>query len=201
MLSMLRVRRAAALLAVAVLFAWPGETRGQNSGATIPSQQLQFCSILEEAKSKYEMLDKQERVAREQKSGIVQKRLTDEMTAVHRARNQAIFRALGSTDFKFEDWLLIVREIGVPSTSDIPLKLQPACAPSTTIHATTAASPANLDMLAKNKQGDRLLVSGAFVRRETSRPTPAEQFERSYTESGSIRAPEYTATMTRIKPQ
>jgi hypothetical protein len=169
----------------------------EKEGVKLPEQQVEFCSIVENAKSKYYDLLHRWSAADEQKNGIVTAQLSGEMTSVYRSRNEDIFRLLERTQFSFENWLMIVVEIKSAINGFVDLKVHPLCSKITIIHATADAVPMYLDLLSKKKLGDRLVMSGTFVQKYSrAKPSSPEKFEMSLTRSGSMDEPEYTAVIT-----
>ena len=163
----------------------------------LPEQQVEFCSILENGKSKRDDLLHRWGAANDAKNGIVTAQLSGEMTAVYRSRNEDIFRLLERTQFNFENWSTTVVEINSVSNGFVDLKIHPLCSKITVIHATASAVPTQLEVLAKKKLGDPIVVSGTFLEKHTRiEPTSPEKFEMSLTESGSMDEPEYTAAIT-----
>lgn len=169
----------------------------QKEEIKLPEQQIEFCSIVENGKSKYYNLLDRWSVANREKNGIVTSQISGEMTAVYRSRNEDIFRLLERTQFNFENWSMTVVEINSVINGFVDLKIHPLCSKITVIHASVAAVPMALEVLAKKKLGDPLVVSGTFVEKYARvEPTSPEKFEMSFTESGSMDEPEYTAIIT-----
>ena len=172
----------------------------------VPALQLRFCGIIENAASSYRGLLQQSEIARKQQNGIVQQRLSAEMTSIYRARNVNIFQAVQQANFVFDGWLINVEKIRSPDGSNVSFDSHPSCSPITTIHATVAASAVNIELLSGKKQGDSLTVTGKFVERWGGKaggipgnPVSPEEFEGSFTEVGSITEPEYSAVGMLLK--
>jgi hypothetical protein len=171
----------------------------------LPELQTAFCGTVEGAMADYRSLLRRYSAASDAKNGIVQEQLTQQMTTAYRNRNMEVFRLLKQADFSFENWTITIEKIRAPSGNRIGLDFHPVCAPNTTIHASAAAEPNYLNFLAGLKQGDRITVSGRFVERwggkagaTPSNPVSSEEFEGSFTESGSMTGPEYTAVITAV---
>jgi hypothetical protein len=170
-----------------------------EAGSETPEQQAQFCSIIEFAKSRYDGLSQQLTTAREQKNGIAQQELKTVMTSVYLARNEDIFRLVERTSFGFENWLVAIKTISSPTATELNFSFHPLCSPITTIYATARPTSTYIDLLSMKKQGYHLTISDKFVANvklahaapETS-ITP-DNLEGSFTENGSITAPEYWA--------
>jgi hypothetical protein len=165
----------------------------------LPTQEAEFCRILEYAKQVYGGLRTQWWAAREQKNGIVQDRLSAEMTSRYASRNADVFRLIEQNNFTFEDWFGIVKGITPwPEKEKIIVRFHPFCSSFTTIHGLVVKTPANVDFLSLKKKGDRLLVTGRFAAKRGAQgdPTSPEELEGSLTEGGSMDAPEYTAAIT-----
>jgi hypothetical protein len=212
-----RLNREIATLVVAIagvaLFVWLGLDDPKPSGQIanpskpnpLPTQQVEFCSIVENATATYRDLSRQWTVANEQKNGIVKQQLSTEMTKVYRTRNQDVFRAVQQTKFAFDNWTVVIAEISYPDKTKLRFTLQPLCSPMTKVHAALPATPENLDLLSKKKTGDRLVITGRFVERfggqanaTPGNPVSAEEFEGSFTESGAMQEPEYSAVITQL---
>jgi hypothetical protein len=185
-----------ALLGVGIAFLSPNKI-AKKEEIKLPEQQVEFCAIVENGKSKYRDLLHRWSAANDAKNGIVTAQLSSEMTTVYRSRNEDIFRLLERTQFNFEDWSMTVLEINSVINGFVELKIHPLCSKITVIHATVAAVPMALEVLAKKKLGDPLVASGTFVEKHTlTKPVSPEKFEMSFTESGSMDEPEYTAAIT-----
>ncbi len=181
---------------IAVIILWPVVS---NAVSLSPSPaQARLCSIIKEAESKYTSLKDKRSTARSENNGIVEQRLTTEMTSVYSARNAEIFEFAKQTDFSFKDWLVIVRRIGSPSKSTVLVDFRLVCSrgtPPTWISSYIPISHAIVEFLSKAKDGDYLLVSGVFWGKGGS----ANELEKSLTESGSMYEPEYRADITLLK--
>ena len=126
------------------------------------------------------------------------------MTSLRDTRNEDIFRLVERTSFGFETWLVVVKTIGSPTATEVSFSFRPSCSPITTIYASVAATSTYLDLLSKNKQGDRLVVTGRFLATAfrfalQEKPTKPGDLEGSITDDGAITAPEYWAVITLLK--
>lgn len=171
-----------------------------NQEPIVPQQEAAFCSIANNASSQYHELAAQASAAHNQKNGIVGQRLSTEMTSVYRTRNQDVFQLLGKNGFNFEGWQVTLEQIySVDQTSGkLHFIFHPTCSPITTIHADASSNSTSVELLSRKGQGDQLIVSGIFVQpfgKPAIAPIDPQKFEQSFTEAGSMSAPEYSAVV------
>jgi hypothetical protein len=193
------------LFYVALLSLLAVGARGQDM--SLPDQESEFCSIVENANSAYRALAREQSVADKQQNGIRVQQIEQQMTSAYRKRNEDIFRLMKRKNFSEDNWLVTVVKINSPMEdchtnmpSCIFVDVHPLCSQITTVHAVTATTPIQIQFLAAKQQGDRLVMSGMFVERfggataaaSPVMPTSPEEFEESFTESGSMREPEYS---------
>jgi DNA-directed RNA polymerase subunit RPC12/RpoP len=179
----------------------------------LPASEEQFCSIINAATSTYNSLSQQRDIARSQRNGIVEDQLTRQMTDVYRKRNTDAFHAAQQINFRFNNWIVSIMRVS--STEEhwsgyldaaIPFDVHPLCSTISKIRAATAATQTNIGLLSQKRQGDHLVMSGMFLRRfsgpanAASPPLPisADEFEGSFTESGSMDEPEFSVLVTTV---
>jgi hypothetical protein len=173
----------------------------------LPDQESGFCSIVENANAAYESLAREQSVAKKQQNGIRVQQIEQQKTSVYRKRNEDIFRLVKQKKFSVDSWLVSVVKISSPMDdchtnmpSCIFVDVHPLCSQITTVHAVTAATQVQLQFLSEKQHGDQLVMNGMFVARfggataaaSPVMPTSSEEFEGSFTESGSMREPEYS---------
>jgi hypothetical protein len=180
----------------------------------VPDQERQFCDVINKATSDYSSLSKQEEVARQQRNGIVEDRLSRTKTDVFHTRNEDVFKLVSANGFKLDNWVFVISRISGPYTPDnnLPMKwlpnyvaidATPMCSANTQIEARVVATQEIVDFLSSKKKGDQIVMSGQFLQRfggERDAASPpvatlstvsSEKFEGSLTEKGSMSEPEY----------
>lgn len=172
----------------------------EQTTQSLPQQQQNFCDITSAASTKYFSLSRDMKMARDEKNGILEKRAEEAMTATAQGRNAEIFKLVRQTNFKFENWAVQLLKVGTPNSKRVTFSVRPLCSDIVTIHLTTSPNVALIEALAKKRVGDAFLVSGAFVgsRADTDDPPAAPEvgrLERSMTEQGSMKEPEYWALL------
>jgi hypothetical protein len=193
------------IIGVVILMSMSSSPEKSVAPVQLPDLETSFCSIVEGAGTDYRALMRRYSAAKDAKNGIVQQQLTQQMTSVYKTRNTSLFQILMQADFAFEGWSVSVVKIRSPEDNRVGLDFQPVCS-TATVHAYAPADPNSLNLLAALKQGDKIIVSGRFVERwggkagsTPGRPVSAEEFEGSFTESGAMDEPEYSALVTQLK--
>jgi hypothetical protein len=140
--------------------------------------------------------------------------IEEKMTALYTTRNANVFRLIKQSNFKLDNWPVIVAAIQSPMKnchtnmpSCVYVDVHPNCSLVATIHALTAATPMNLQLLSTKQHGDQFMVSGLFVKKwggptaaaSPVLPTSPDDVEGSFSESGSMSEPEYSADITVLK--
>jgi hypothetical protein len=180
----------------------------------LPTEESEFCSVVNNATAAYTALSHQRSAAEEQHNGIRVQQIEQEMTSVYRIRNEKVFQLIARKEFELKGWVTTIVTINSPiencdtnMLSCVFVDVHPLCSPITSIHAVTSATPAFLQFLSNKKRGDRLVVTGMFVDQwggpteaaSPVLPTSPEHFEGSFTEAGSMRQPEYHVDVTRLQ--
>jgi hypothetical protein len=91
--------------------------------------------------------------------------------------------------------------------SCVTIDVHPTCSDTTLIHLYLPTSPARLELLANKSVGDRLTVTGSFVEKNGGAmsadapvmPTSWDDLEGSFTESGAMKEPEYSADISALE--
>lgn len=179
----------------------------------LPESENQFCSIINTATSTYNSLSEQKDAAHSQRNGILEDRLTRQMTAVSQSRNADAFQAVQQANFRFDNWVVSVLRVSSPMehwsgylAAAIPFDVRPVCSTILKIHAATAATQENTTLLSEKREGDQVVISGVFLQQfsgpasATSPPLPTseEEFEGSFTESGSMSEPEFSVLVMTV---
>jgi hypothetical protein len=168
---------------------------------SVPQVQSEFCTIVEKAWTEYEGLSRQADAV-DPNHRLAKKQLEDRMTVVWSRRNDEVFRLLGQTQFGFEGWVFKMAKIGAPDGRRVEVDARPICSKIAVLHAYVAVEGGHLDRLAKAKIGDGVTLSGKFVQTyggQIRPPQSSRYLEKSFTESGSMREPEYTAEISELK--
>lgn len=172
----------------------------QNRNAQLPEYQQRFCDITSDASVKYFDLADDLKKARDNKNGIVAKRIEEAMTATRRDRDAEVLKLARELKFKMDDWGVELVKVGTPNSKRVTFSVRPVCSHIVTIHLTALPRPDLLDALAARRKGDTFRISGAFVgsRADTDDPVVAPEagkLEQSLTERGSMEEPEYWALL------
>ncbi len=188
-------------------------TSFQPPTVPLPASEDQFCSIINVATSTYNSLSQQRDIAHSQQNGIVEDQFTRQMTEVYRKRNADAFNTAEQTNFHFDNWVVSIMRVSSPQQhwsgyldAAIPFDIHPLCSTILKIRAAAAATNGNINLLSQKRQGDYLAMTGMFLRRfsgpanATSPPLPtsADEFEDSFTESGSMDEPEFSVLVMTI---
>ena len=185
------------IAAIAAYLFSRNETRNQPPPVSLPDQENQFCSIINAAASAYNSLSERWDTAHSQRNGIVETQITRDMTMIYRTRNADAFHAVEQRKFDFDNWVVNIIRVRTPDQhwtdylrAAVIFEVHPVCSPLLKIHAATAATQTNVDLLSQKRQGDSLIVSGMFLQRwsgpttATLPPMPSspDEFEGSFTE-------------------
>ncbi|MBR1267661.1 hypothetical protein JQ629_09090 [Bradyrhizobium sp. AUGA SZCCT0222] len=166
----------------------------------IPEQEQRFCDITANASAKYFSLAADMKKARDEKNGILEKRIEEAMAATKRDRDAAILKLARDRNFKIDDWSVRMLKVGTPSSKRVTFSVRPLCSNIVTIHLTASPNGDILEVLAAKRAGDVFLVSGAFAGSRTDTDDPfvapeAGRLEQSITERGAMEEPEYWALL------
>jgi hypothetical protein len=179
----------------------PKQAASQQANASqISEQEQRFCDITADASAKYFRLATDLKKARDEKNGIMEKRIEDAMTATKRDRDAEIFKLTKNFKFKIEDWGVRMLKVGTPNNKRVTFSVRPLCSNIVTIHLTAAPNGDLLEALAAKRAGDAFRVSGTFAGSRTDADDPfvvpeAGRLEQSITERGSMEEPEYWALL------
>ncbi len=179
---------------------WEPRAARADNGPSLPDQQQKFCDITTAASVKYFGLAKDARKARDEKNGIVEKRVQEAMTALARARNADALKLFSASGFSFDQWKVTLLEVQAPNDKQVFFSVRPLCSDIVTIHLVAPPRKPLLDTLAAKQKGDTIILSGTFVGSRTEvgiqpRPPDADHFEQSVTERGSMEEPEFRAVL------
>lgn len=179
----------------------PRQTTSQQAGASqIPDQEQRFCDITTDASAKYFTLAAVKKRARDEKNGVMEKRVEEAMTATKRDRDAAILKLARELKFRIDDWGVQMLKVSTPNSKRVTFSVRPLCSNIVTIHLTTSPNGGVLEALAAKRAGDAFRVSGVFAGSRTDTDDPfvapeAGRLEQSVTERGSMEEPEYWALL------
>jgi hypothetical protein len=171
----------------------------------------EFCSFIEKNRLSYYALSQRKEIAKKQKNDLLAEQLDNQMTAVVHARNQEVFDTQKAKNFEINDWSMSIASIDTSfmTPEEVIVRMHPSCSPTTTISAYFDKTSDSTSFLLRKKAGDKVTINGRLVqyvkRNENTLESKAvvpfspEEFETSFTASGSMEDAEYRTELTSIK--
>jgi len=172
------------------------------AAANPPPEQIEFCGIIDDQSDQYRPLYQQ---ANQEPNGTAQDRLTAQMAAVYRVRNQRVMDSVQPRHFHIEEWGVRIDKIShYAQDSDggsgtvIELNLNANCRTTTTLQVDIADGTPLAALLADRHTGDPLAITGSFVMHYTDTTPSVRALEWSVTPNRSMLTPEYHIEVTRF---
>lgn len=150
----------------------PATKSSSTNSEEIPKDEIAFCEITEQMQRAYNTFRDEHHAAWIGENRLRMDQLEQNEKQIFAKAKNDIFEFMKDKGFVLKGWVVTVREIGTlkenchPNVAAcIPIKVRPICSTSADIRFAVSAEPALIEMLARKKEGDRLIVNGTFIRR------------------------------------
>ena len=182
------------------------DTRAVNpdlEAANPPSDQIDFCAIIEDDGGQYAPVYEQ---AKRERNGTILDQLNAQLATLFADRNKRMMESLQGHRMHAEEWSTSITKIAHYAQDGggtvVELDLDAKCQVKTTIQVDLPDGTPLAAELNNRKVGDPLVISGFFIMHTTDTIPPVRALEWGVTHSQSMLTPEYHIEVSRfgLKP-